>query len=78
MDKYEKSADEDCQVGEKMVAAAQPERWTACGGVPTTAGGQGKLDTSTAVDAGRDQYIIRVGTMRCLAFGPKCWSRAQL
>ena len=69
MDRYDKSVAEDFQDGEKMDTAAQPGAWTAGGGIRTTAGGQGKLATSTAVDVGRDQYIIRVGTIGCSAFG---------
>ena len=70
MDRYEKSVAADRQDGERMSTAAQPGHGTASGGVRTTAGGQGKLATSTAVEGGRrDQYIIRVGTIRCSAFG---------
>jgi hypothetical protein len=52
-----------------MDTAAQLGAWTTGGGIRTTAGGQGKLATSTAVDVGHDQFIIRVGTIGCLAFG---------
>jgi len=69
MDRYEKSVAADCQDGEKVGAAAQPGNWTASGGIRATAGEQSKLAPSTAVDAGRDQYIIRVGSIGCSAFG---------
>lgn len=68
MDRCEESAAKDCQDGQEVDAAAQPGNWKAGGGVRSTAGEQSRLATSTGVDAGHDQFIIRVGSIRCSAF----------
>jgi hypothetical protein len=73
--KVDRSADailEDCQNAAALDTTVQAGDGSASGGFCKTFGDSRKLSTSTTMEDGRGDIIIRVGTIGCSAFGYKC------